>query len=367
MQNTITADSKKYFSKNVTFTMKGIGIIFMLIHHLFSCFPDYVEKYGVSSSILSMNQVLTISVFGKICVAIFVFLSAYGMTISLEKSRGGRSDKYLIKRYLRLEYGFLFVYLLSILTSFLRADNLRIYFGEGIPKGLWYMGVDALGMAGFMGTPTYNETWWYMSVAILLVFIIPVFIKLYELFGISMVVICGMLSYLGVNDTPFSSYIFALILGIFMAETGIIQRLSSLDKKRSLWLLTVGTVVLFLFCEIRIKWGYTYWMDGSIAMLLSVLLFLVVDKLRLRIRCLELAGQYSMNIFLVHTLIFEYYFRDFIYSFRHWLLITLVLLGISFIISVCIEYIKGKVYKILANVFLKLCSPLCIIENVTKN
>lgn len=51
-------------------------------------------------------------------------------------------------------------------------------------------------------------------------------------------------------------------------------------------------------------------------------------------------GKHSMNIFLIHTLIFEYYFMDFIYGFKHWLLILVALLVISLIVSIIIEYLK---------------------------
>ena len=48
-------------------------------------------------------------------------------------------------------------------------------------------------------------------------------------------------------------------------------------------------------------------------------------------------GKHSMNIFLIHTLIFEYYFTEFIYGFKNWFLILLMLLLTSLLGSMVIN------------------------------
>ena len=47
-----------------------------------------------------------------------------------------------------------------------------------------------------------------------------------------------------------------------------------------------------------------------------------------------------MNIFLLHTFLFKYYFEEFIYSFRNWLAVTAMLLVISLVISIVLERIQ---------------------------
>lgn len=59
-------------------------------------------------------------------------------------------------------------------------------------------------------------------------------------------------------------------------------------------------------------------------------------------------GKHSMNIFLTHTFIRYYYLSDFIYSFKHFILINLVLLILSLILSILIEYLKKIIgYEVL--------------------
>ena len=61
-------------------------------------------------------------------------------------------------------------------------------------------------------------------------------------------------------------------------------------------------------------------------------------------------GHHLFNIFLFHTFIFAYYLNHFIYGFQYPYLIFLVLLSISLIVSVAIEYIRKllKFEKILS-------------------
>ncbi len=81
--------------------------------------------------------------------------------------------------------------------------------------------IDASGLASFFGTPSYNETWWYMSVAILMVFAMPLLISLYDHFGLSAVVVAAMLTYLGIPLTAFTTYLFTMLLGIMAASENI--------------------------------------------------------------------------------------------------------------------------------------------------
>lgn len=55
---------------------------------------------------------------------------------------------------------------------------------------------------------------------------------------------------------------------------------------------------------------------------------------------LEFVGKHSMNIFLFHTFIYYYWFRDFIYASRNPMVIYLLLLLICLLISVGIELLK---------------------------
>lgn len=73
------------FSKSDTNIAKTVAIIAMYIHHLFFSKETYAG-FSFSFTPLSESQTLVLAQCCKVCVAIFVFLSAYGITISFIKS-----------------------------------------------------------------------------------------------------------------------------------------------------------------------------------------------------------------------------------------------------------------------------------------
>lgn len=60
------------FTKANSVEMYGIAILLMVFHHLFK-------------SYIGPSAIQTIAYFGKICVAIFAFISGYGLSVISEK------------------------------------------------------------------------------------------------------------------------------------------------------------------------------------------------------------------------------------------------------------------------------------------
>ena len=58
---------------------------------------------------------------------------------------------------------------------------------------------------------------------------------------------------------------------------------------------------------------------------------------------LEFLGKHSMNIFLFHTFIYYYWFREWIYAPRNPLVIFVMLLAICCVVSVVLEWVKNWV------------------------
>lgn len=285
----------------------------------------------------------------------FVFLTAFGITRQYNKKLRDSGKTVLTKaelgafalnRYIKLLFNFWFIYLLAALTSFLREGGFRgVYFVNGVKKSIVYIILDAFGMADYFGTPTLNETWWYMSLAVFLVFVIPILIVCYKNCGILLIAVFSMISYVGLRDTGFTMYLFCVCMGIFCAEEQVLERLCqkklfankglNVAIKCLLYLILMG--VLFYLRDIT---TYSYWLDAFITMAICSfsMEFHAVWRYPGKILCF--LGKHSMNIFLLHTLIFEYYFTSFIYGFRHWILVVLVLLVISLLISVVCEVVK---------------------------
>ena len=77
--------SSYQFSKEDTLCVKALAVMLMMIHHLFG-FPEKLQE-GVSfmslSTLSSGHTVMSLAGnFGKLCIALFMILSGYGMYCS---------------------------------------------------------------------------------------------------------------------------------------------------------------------------------------------------------------------------------------------------------------------------------------------
>lgn len=61
-----------------TFVLKGIAILTMLFHHVYACPPDTAEPYS--------GVLLWLGILGKVCVALFLFCSGYGLSVQFAKN-----------------------------------------------------------------------------------------------------------------------------------------------------------------------------------------------------------------------------------------------------------------------------------------
>ncbi|MDO4305000.1 MAG: hypothetical protein Q4D94_13920 [Bacillota bacterium] len=166
------------FTKEHTLITKGLLIIMMLIHHLFT--SDMVDMYEVST-ILSNGILLEhISAYCKMCVPGFAFLSVFGITHSLMKVQDDTSNaslywfKIVCKRLIKLETVVIFIYIFAVLFKrFVALESIRELYDMGNGFSIVYMIIDVLGLASYFETPTINVTWWYLTYAVMLIVSMP--------------------------------------------------------------------------------------------------------------------------------------------------------------------------------------------------
>ena len=317
------------FDKNDTLAVKGLAILFMIQHHGFLS-PDRFEGMTVNFSPFSQLDIVTISNFLKICVGMYVFLSGYGLTISLKKygndgTLSGRQYKdYLYRRLWKLMTGFWVIYLLGFIFSiFINSRVETVYFSKDITTGIYSIFTDFTGLAYLFNTPTLNGTWWYMTLAIFIILVLP-----------------------------FIANFFAAVLGVVFAQYDVLAKAKGfmitknkyISKAIKFVVLTALLIGLYYMRVMLHKKGYSsnaYELTDNIIPVYIVYYcyeFIVgIPGLR---QVLCFLGTHSMNIFLLHTFIRQYFLREFVYSVRHFALVTLVVLVLSLAISVVIELIK---------------------------
>lgn len=259
---------------------------------------------------------------------------------------GGGYEKSAIRRYIKLEMNFLFVYICVVLTSFL-GINLVDTYGEGAHFFVYGI-VDAMGLATLFNTPTINPTWWYMSLAVLLVFAVPVLIWLYEKFGVISTILTLLLPYaLRITDASFfAKYIGMAAVGVWFAKENILEKCKSriFLKSETITIYIKLFMVIFMmriFCVIRFNVEtFIEPMNYLIALVCIYFCYDFIADIKVFSTIFECIGRYSMNIFLVHTVFYARYLMEFIYSFKYSVLVVGITLLVSLAASVLIEKLK---------------------------
>lgn len=369
------------FTKKDTSIIKGIAILIMLFHHCFlnkerwATVPfeqiaqqKHLEYFPISFAPLSENIVVYFAAFSKICVGMFVFLTGYGMAVSYAKKKMKKSEysinTYVKERYIHLITNFIFIFVVIQLLSIPTGRFSQVY-GQG--GHAWaYCLIDALGLAKLLKTPLFCLTWWYMSLAVMLIVIFPLalyFVKKYH--EIFLVIMLLMPRALGLSMTDLTRYMLAYLLGILFFERNLLVKCKMFLKEGGRCSKIVKFIFSLLILGIAIKCRQNAWIgtpfydvwDGIVPAYIIILCYSYITDLRIINNILNFLGKHSMNIFLIHSFYRDVFFHEFFYSFYYAWLDYIVLLIVSLGTSVLLELLK-QVMKHIIN--------CCNVTNVLK-
>ena len=361
------AKKKVQFNKNDTLAIKGLAILAMIQHHNFLS-VDRFEGFNVSFFPFSQSKVIILSNFLKICVGMYVFLSGYGLAFSVKKYssdntlNGTQYKDYLYRRLFKLLMGYWVIYVIFFIVSLIAVSRpMTIYFSDDIFSGIYSIFIDITGLAYIFNTPTLNGTWWYMSLAIFIIAVVPFISWLSKKYGAGIaMLLCIFVPRIitfGVQLTgevsfSISRWFFAVVLGVICAQYDILARAKSFTITKNKYLsklikFILYTALLLFLVYSRIymhKSGYSksaYELtDNIIPVFVVYYCYEFLTDIPVLRQVLMFLGKHSMNIFLLHTFIRQYLLKEFVYSFHHFALITLAVLILSLAISVVIELLK---------------------------
>lgn len=336
------------FTKAETNRCKGIAIIMMLFHHLFNDYEEYAG-YTVQYWPLTGDQTQHLALLCKVCVTIFVFLSGYGIaavyTAKFQDREPQKSEiyRFTVSRYWKLMAGYWFVFVLSLLCAPLGRTPVEAY-GTDFKTGIVYFLIDFFGLSFAFSTPTINPSWWYLSVAIYIVFLMPFLMRLAKKMGAFLLLAAAMslLQMAGIISVA-STYVFGLLLGVLCFEWDLFGKWSHFldQRKGGVWIKGILSLVMtIVLLKFRMDYNYYGIVDGLIAMTLCGFSMTALSRIPLVNKGLEILGVHSANMFLIHNLMYSYYFLGFYYSFRYPLIILAVLTVTSLAVSIVMEKLK---------------------------
>lgn len=350
------------FTKEHTMQMKGIAIIILLFHHCFLNAQRWAtvpyEKlattkgwgyYPISFAPFSSHTIQYLASFSKICVAMFVFMTGYGMWVSYESQKKKTTmSNYIKKRMVTLMTGFLIIFVVTEILAIPTGRFIEVY-GHDF-RSVVYMIIDALGLAKLLGTPLFCLTWWYMSLAIVLIMIFPFVHSIMEKYQWVVVVAsiivpraCGF-----GQSTDLFRYLLAYTLGMYFAQHDLLVRIKEKFMEQNvagkLLSLIVSLIGLAVIIKCRqnawIGWKYLDFWDGFAAMYVIVNSYIYILNGKWIVKGLGFLGKHSMNIFLIHSFYRDVFFHEFTYSFYYAWLDYIVLMAISLVTSIVLEWFK---------------------------
>lgn len=247
-------------SKNDTMYLKGIAILFIAFHNYFHLLPNtaienefsfsqygfvYFIKLIINNPADSIKQLF--SFFGHYGVQIFIFLSGYGLSVSLKNDKN--MPKYIISKILKV-YFLLIIALISLsVFYFLLGISLDKYFlKESILKLLLISNLfkeSALSLVG---------PWWFFSVIIQLYLIFPLLYRINNKNWIFMIIIFSWILQIFISyfypkyfiylRYNFIGHIPEFILGIYFAKN------KDIVITTKIFLLSVFVFILGFFYKI---------------------------------------------------------------------------------------------------------------------
>lgn len=327
--------SDKYISKNNSLIIKGIAIIMMIVHHLFS-FPDRINEDYISIYKLGgMPIEYFIGIIGKCCVSIFLFIGGYGLYRTYESN----VDYYSIfRRIYKMYLNYWMVFIVFVPIGLIM-NKINLEFKDLF---LNFIGISS----------SINKEWWFFICYVVLVFLYPVIIKIVEsynkycvlmgsffIFCISSIIIvilyrAKLTQFEFIFNVMNMQFIF--ISGIIICKYKIFDKINECITQNWIYIpiFILSVVLLFIF---PIK--------TLIYNIMTPIIIFILTKLIKKSNILKILGKHSGDIWMVHTFFCYYYFESIIFIPRYSTLIVVWTILLSLISSIVLNKLRSMLTR----------------------
>lgn len=371
----VTRNIRKWsFRQDDTAAAKGAAIALMLAHHAFLFNERISDEFSQFSYITvgSTDLMKIIAFYGKICVAMFLFLSGFG----LMKSRGGSVGERVFKSLKKFMSAYWKVLFIFVPVGFIFFSSMPHDYADLSYVAVWKDRSFSTAVLSFLGfSESYNHEWWFVSVFIITIFTMPIAERLLRKSGnfysglaciaLIEIIFTAIIPYLASDSFPIDmsrSFIFEHIIklltlstpfymGMLMGINNNFEILHDILKKNSLDSPFASIVLLAISVFVRMPSVLGETIDPFIVPIIILAIKSLFDVLPRFFKGIFIhLGHHSTTMWLTHTFILCYYckaLQGFI-MFQHWWIITWIwFIVVSFVIS----FIFDKTFDILFKLF----------------
>ena len=339
------------FTKNSSNVAKGIAIALLLFHHLFYS-ADRVATGGEYFALLPYPVVQLLALCARVCVYIFVFISAYGLSSQFGQSDSRYPMRFIVAHWISLMQSFWPVYLIvffarALFVSPSPSGPLSVYGSNPLA-----MLLDFFGWSDLFGTHLILSVWWYMCFAQLLIICLPLIARLCRIlrwYAVPLAAITSFAIPCAINS-PYCGYYlmyaFSVILGVLFAQNQTFDRIYSALGKQT-WVHRIGITAALLAASLALlianqglsaaldSWQVSGIINGLAATFICVLAGRVRGE-SIPGRMAAYCGAYSGAMFMFHPFLYSYT-PKLVYWPGEAFLCYLVLFLISLVFSVLIS------------------------------
>lgn len=292
------------FSKKNTNFIKGIAIITLIVHHLTGQNP------GVPVNIHASTVLSIVGTEAKVCVALFMILSGYGLFISYQ-SKQNNIAKYVYNHIVKLLFNFWLMFVFCWLLYMLLGNKFANIYGTGMKSVLYFI-KDFFGMHNFIiETPSINGSFWFMEAVILCYLLFPLFYQVmknkylqYALLILTYVpwvvyMIHGQSAY-GWHTDRELYYFFSFVVGMYLAKNDILNYLLRKMNQYKVAGFIISLVSLMITFVLRIYICLPVDPVFAVSIIAFLISCIVIFPNNILSDWIEKFGIYSSDIYMFH-------------------------------------------------------------------
>lgn len=325
--------------KRHTRIVKGIAILFLVIFH-YRFWAYRIPDMGYFP--LTKGTAEIFAGFGNVCVAIFAFLSGYGLSASYEKNRDRLFSFY---RLLKLEMN-IWVMWLAIACSFIVSGTRlsEIFVDERLSYRIFDMVMGFFGLSYRFAQNSLNGDWWYLVLAIAFILITPLFVTICDKIGSSYIIGLILIYLVFFGNFSYLYFICPYLFGVAFYKENLFARIKAFSPTKSAAVneslkLVAYTILFIIFFIVRHYIVNQPIADLFLPPLFCLIVIEAISYIPILNTVLEFIGKHSMNIYLLHSLWLAFLFKYNFFS-NNFFIAYIIVFIICLASSVLFEFAK---------------------------